>query len=298
MSPGQTSLTLNCIRTQLQFPVLQQFKVLADLTPQEPHAKTLSPHFPCYTCVYVSNLCRSNKASKREPLIALQGDFLVPFSFGHLRIFFEKYSTIYMHRIRRKDNSFFQVYLFDPCSSSLLRQFCSTLWSFLEILLLSLPQTVVREHTSCMGVSVLPVFTVNSQLHNIKHKSKLSFPIGLYKRAEHSQLFKPLHNTFNLEQRESACFESYFSLKGSTKSFVLGKYFIQIMLSSRNNSFYINSLYIYSGRNGLYKTSGSSQMLSWFLRYPQQIKKKIITLVALLWIYTMFGSFALLLYYV
>lgn len=186
MSPGQTSLTLNCIRTQLQFPVLQQFKVLADLTPQEPHAKTLSPHFPCYMCVYVSNLRRSNKASKRELLIALQGDFLVPFSFGHFRIFFEKYSTIYMHRIRRKDNSFFQVYLFDPCSSSLLRQFCSTLWSFLEILLPSLPQTVVREHTSCMGVSVLPVFTVNSQLHNIKHKSKLSFPIGLYKRAEHS----------------------------------------------------------------------------------------------------------------
>lgn len=109
MSPGQTSLTLNCIRTQLQFPVLQQFKVLADLTPQEPHVKTLWLYFPCYTCVYVFNLHRSNKASKREPLIALRGDFLVPFNFGHFRIFFEKYSTIYMHHIRRKDNSFFQV---------------------------------------------------------------------------------------------------------------------------------------------------------------------------------------------
>lgn len=108
-SPGQTSLTLNCIRTQLQFPALQQFKVLADLTTQEPHVKMLWPYFPCCTCVYVFNLHTSNKASKHELLIALQGDCLVLFKFGHFRIFFEKYSIIYMHHIRRTDNSFLQV---------------------------------------------------------------------------------------------------------------------------------------------------------------------------------------------
>lgn len=108
-SPGQTSLTPNCIRTLLQFPVLQQFKVLADLTPQEPHVKMLWPYFACYTRVYVFNLHTSNKASKHELLIALQADFPVPFKFGHFRIFFEKYSIIYTHHIRRTDNSFLQV---------------------------------------------------------------------------------------------------------------------------------------------------------------------------------------------
>lgn len=184
-SPGQTGLTVNCIRTQLQFPALQQFKVLADLTPPEPHVKMLRPYFPCYACVYVFSLHTSNKASKHELLITLQSDFPIPFKFGHFRIFLEKYSIIDTHHIRRTENSFLWVQVFDPCSNMLLTQFYSTLWSFLAVLP-SLQQTVELEHTSRTGVSVLPVFTANSQLHNIKHKSKLLFPIALYERAEYS----------------------------------------------------------------------------------------------------------------
>ena len=108
-SAGQTRLTTSRIRTQLQFPALQQFKVLADLTPQETHVKMLWPYLPCYACVYVFNLHASNKASKCDLLIDLQGDFPVPFKFGHFRIFFEKYSIIYTQHIRRTDKSFLQV---------------------------------------------------------------------------------------------------------------------------------------------------------------------------------------------
>lgn len=86
-SPGQTSLTLICSRIQLQFPAFQEFKVLADLTPQEPHVKMLWPCLPCCTRVNVFNLHTSNKAHQSELRIILQGDFPDPVKFGHFRVF-------------------------------------------------------------------------------------------------------------------------------------------------------------------------------------------------------------------
>lgn len=61
--------------------------------------------FPLYVCV--SNLHASNKASKHEVLTTFQGDFTIPVKFGLLKVFFLKYTIIYMHPTRKNRQQLF-----------------------------------------------------------------------------------------------------------------------------------------------------------------------------------------------